>query len=142
MLGKCYLYALETLFDLHASLSTGTVTLGSHMGAVAFDQSATPHVAIAELGASPRLVHGPVLGDFGDLKDKKIGHAWIEGNGYVLDCGSREKEHVLVTRDYYYNYWRINPQECVHYTLHEVTQQVIATGRDFDWSPNGRPPGR
>lgn len=137
MLGNCYLYALETLFDLYATVSTGSVTLGTGLGAVVFDRPATPHVAIAELGESPCLVHGPVLGDFGDLKDRKIGHAWIEGNGYVLDCGSVEKEFVLVTRQYYYDYWRINSAECTQYSIQEATQNVIITGRDSRWSDSG-----
>jgi hypothetical protein len=134
MLGRCYLYALETLYDLYTNLSTGSVTLGGHSGSVIFDAPTAPYARIGELGCEPRLVHGPIIGDFGELMGKKFEHAWIEGNGFVLDCGSVEKEYTLVSGPYYYEYWRINSDECRRYTIHEATGHVIATGRDHGWN--------
>jgi hypothetical protein len=141
MLGKCYQYALETFFDLHASLSCGTFTVGNNTNGFALSNGLAPHVAIPELGATPVLVHGFVLGDSGDIKDKKIGHAWLEGNGYVVDCGSAEKSHLLVERDVYYKYWRIDPNECHHYTLQEATEFILSTGWDSGWKqgPSDKP---
>lgn len=138
MLGKCYQYALETFFDLHANLSCGTLTVGGNTNG--FHLGAAPHIAIPELGPSPVLVHGLIWGDSGEIKDKKIGHAWLEGNGYVVDCGSAEKSHLLVERDVYYQYWRIDPNECHSYTFQEATEFILATGWDSGWKqgPSGQ----
>jgi hypothetical protein len=134
MLGKCYQYALETFFDLHTSLSCGTFTVGT-AGNGFLQNGIAPHIKIGELGANPTLVHGLIVGDSGDIKDQKFGHAWIEGNDYVLDCGSAEKSHLLVERDVYYKYWRIDPAECRRYTFHEATEFILATGWDSGWEP-------
>ena len=133
MLGKCYQYALETFFDLHSSLSCGTVTVGGGANGAHFENGSAPQVSIPELPASPVLVHGPILGDAGDIQDKEFGHAWIEGNGYVVDCGSAEKSHLLVNRDVYYKYWRIKPEECQRYTIQEATEFILSTGWDSGW---------
>jgi hypothetical protein len=133
MLGKCYQYALETFFDLHASLSCGTLMVGSHSNGIDLSNGTAPHIAIPELGAAPFLVHGFVLGDAGDIKDQKLGHAWIEGNGYVVDCGSAEKSHLLVERDVYYQYWRIDPSDCHRFTIQEATEFLLSTGWDSGW---------
>jgi hypothetical protein len=133
MLGKCYAYALETFFDLHTSLSCGTVTVGGAADGLHFENGSAPQVSIPELGAAPVLVHGPILGDSGDIKDKKFGHAWIEGNGHVVDCGSAEKSHLLVDRDVYYKYWRIKPEECQRYSIQEATEFILSTGADSGW---------
>ena len=140
MLGKCYQYALETFFDLHATLSCGTLTVGSNSNGFDRGNGLLPHVAIPELGPMPALVHGFVLGDSGDIQDKKIGHAWLEGNGYVVDCGSAEKSHLLVERDVYYQYWRIDPDECHRYTIQEATEFILSTGWDSGWkqAPSGQ----
>jgi hypothetical protein len=133
MLGKCYQYALETFFDLHANLSCGTLMVGGNTNGFCPSGSAAPHLAIPELGASPVLVHGLIWGDSGEIKDKQFGHAWIEGNGYVVDCGSAEKSHLLVERDVYYQYWRIDPAESHRYTFQEATEFILATGWDSGW---------
>ena len=139
MLGKCYQYALETFFDLHASLSSGTLTVGSHTNGIDLGNGSAPHVAIPELGPMPVLVHGFVLGDSGDIKDVRFGHAWLEGNGYVVDCGSAEKSHLLVERDVYYQYWRIDPSDCHRYSIQEATEFILSTGSDSGWrqGPSG-----
>jgi hypothetical protein len=134
MIGKCYLYALETFFDLHASLSSGVVAVGQAFSVFDAGLAPLPQAQVAELGQFPLLVHGFVLGDSGELKDKRFGHAWLEGNEYVVDCGSREKEHLLERRDVYYKFWRINPEECRRYTLQQAVQHIVATGWDSGWS--------
>ena len=136
MLGKCYQFALETFFDLHSSLSCGTLTVGSNADGLDLNNGLIPEVSIPELGQTPQLVHGFVLGDSGEIKDKKFGHAWVEGNGYVVDCGSKEKSHLLVERDVYYKYWRIDPQECHRYSIQEATEFILATGWDSGWKPD------
>jgi hypothetical protein len=132
MPGKCYQYALETFFDLHTSLSSGTLMVGGNTNGFLKD-GLTPQLTIPQLGDNPVLVHGSILGDSGDIKDQKFGHAWLEGNGYVVDCGSAEKSHLLVERDVYYQYWRIDPNECHRYTIHEATEFLLATGWDSGW---------
>jgi hypothetical protein len=134
MRGKCYRYALESLFDLYAHLSTGMVTVTPSYCAFEFGNMSGPVGNLPLLGECPVLVHGFVVGDYGDLKDEKFGHAWLEGNGYVMDCGSVEKTHEFYDRDFYYEHWRINPQECQRYTIQQATRHVIATGADSGWS--------
>jgi hypothetical protein len=137
MPGNCYRFALETFFDLYAEVSTGSVTVG--VGQFAFEsqrgsQSATMrNENLPELGTSPVLVHGFPFGQSGDVKDTKFGHAWIEGNGCVLDCGTLEKSLWLAHRDDYYKLGRIDATECQHYTLDQVIENVVATGRDGWW---------
>jgi hypothetical protein len=133
MLGKCYQYALETFFDLYTGLSSGSLTVGGNANGFHHGNGLEPHITIPQLGNSPVLVHGQILGDSGDIKDKKFGHAWIEGNGHVVDCGSAEKSHLLVDRDVYYKYWRINPDECQRYSFQEATEFILATGWDSGW---------
>jgi hypothetical protein len=133
MLGRCYLYALETLLDLHTSLSTGTLNIGSGVSFFELNTPFASHINVPQLGEDPVLVHGTVLGDFGDIKDKRFGHAWLEGNGFVMDCGSAEKEHTLVTREAYYDYWRINPVECRRYTFQQAIGHVLSSGWDSGW---------
>ena len=133
MLGRCYLYALETLLDLHTTLSTGTVTIGSGLRSFDLNPALTADINVPQLGADPVLVHGTVHGDFGDIKDKRFGHAWLEGNGFVMDCGSAEKEHTLVTREAYYDYWRIDPDECRRYTFQQAIGHVLSSGWDSHW---------
>jgi hypothetical protein len=133
MFGNCYHYALETFFDLHGGLSSGTVTVGSGWGAFDVESESRPHLDLPELGHSPVLVHGFVLGESGALKDRKFGHAWLEGNGFVVDCGSAKKEHSLVPREEYYRFWRINPAECQSYTIQQATEHLMRTGSISGW---------
>jgi hypothetical protein len=133
MLGKCYQYALETFFDLYASLSSGTLTVSGNSNGFHQGDGLAPHITIPELGPGPVLVHGFVLGDSGDIKDQRFGHAWLEGNGYVVDCGSAEKSHLLVERDVYYQYWRIDPSKCHRFTIQEATEFILTTGWDSGW---------
>jgi hypothetical protein len=133
MFGNCYHYALETFFDLHSGLSSGTVTVGSTAGAFEVGVGSQPYFSLPQLGDSPALVHGFVLGESGDLKDRKFGHAWLEGNGFVVDCGSAQKEHSLVPREQYYQFWRINPAECRHYTIQQATEHLVQTGSISGW---------
>jgi hypothetical protein len=135
MFGNCYHFALETFFDLHAGLSSGTVTVGNSWGAFATGGESPPQLNVPQLGERPLLVHGFVLGETGGLKDRKFGHAWLEGNGYVVDCGSAEKEHSLVPRDEYYRHWRINPAECNYYTIQQATEHLLRTGSISGWHP-------
>jgi hypothetical protein len=132
MLGKCYQYALETFFDLYSSLSSGTLMVGGNTNGF-LNHGETPHVTIPQLGDNPVLVHGSILGDTGDIKDQKFGHAWIEGNGFVVDCGSVKKAPLLVERDVYYQYWRIDSNECHRYTIQEATEFILSTGWDSGW---------
>jgi hypothetical protein len=133
MFGNCYHYALETFFDLHSGLSSGTVTVGNSWGAFEIDRELTAHLNLPQLGNTPQLVHGFVLGDSGALKDRKFGHAWLEGNGHVVDCGSAQKEHSLVLRDEYYEFWRINPAECNYYSIQQATEHLLRTGSISGW---------
>jgi hypothetical protein len=138
MPGNCYRFALETFFDLYADLSTGSVTVG--IGHFAFEplhgaqSAAMRNENLPQLGANPVLVHGFPFGQSGNVKDTKFGHAWIEGNGCVLDCGTLEKSLWLTQRDAYYELGRIDPRECQRFTLDQVIANVVATGRDGWWS--------
>jgi hypothetical protein len=134
MRGNCYLYALEALFDLYATLSTTTISLATSWCAVEVGKRQLTADNVPELGESPLLVHGFIKGDYGKLQGVKFGHAWIEGNGMVMDCGSAEKCHCLVTRDQYYDHWQIDPNECNRYTIQQATQRIIATGSDSEWN--------
>jgi hypothetical protein len=133
MFGNCYHFALETFFDLHSSLSSGTVTVGNSWGAFEIGSASPPQFDLPQLGDRPALVHGFVLGEAGALKDRKFGHAWLEGNGYVVDCGSAHKEHSLVRRDEYYQFWRINPAECHYYSIQQATEHLLRTGSISGW---------
>ena len=135
MFGNCYHYALETFFDLHGGLSSGTVTVGGTSGAFEVGSESQPYFSLPQLGDSPALVHGFLLGQSGELKDRKFGHAWLEGNGFVVDCGSAEKEHSLVPREQYYQFWRINPAECHHYSIQQATEHLLRTGSISGWHP-------
>jgi hypothetical protein len=135
MFGDCYHYALETFFDLHSGLSSGTVTVGNTWGAFEVGSESPPYFHVPQLGDRPVLVHGFVLGDSGGLKDRKFGHAWLEGNGHVVDCGSAQKEHSLLLRDDYYQRWRINPAECHYYTIQQATEHLLRTGSISGWHP-------
>jgi hypothetical protein len=135
MFGRCYHYALETLFDFHAALSSGTLTVGSNSLAFDFGGLSTPLAEIPYLGKNPVLVHGFIVGQSGDLKDTKYGHAWLEGNGHVMDCGSAEKSHQVIPQQQYYEFWRIKPEECHRYTIQEATQHILATGSVSGWHP-------
>jgi hypothetical protein len=135
MFGNCYHYALETFFDLHSGLSSGTVTVGNTWGAFETGDGGPAQFTLPQLGDSPRLVHGFVLGDSGALKDRKFGHAWLEGNGFVVDCGSAQKEHSLVLREEFYQFWRINPAECHYYTIQQATEHLLRTGSISGWHP-------
>jgi hypothetical protein len=133
MFGRCYRYALETLLDLHTSLSTGVVTVGSGLNSFDLNTASAPDIKVPQLGNNPVLVHGMVVGDTGEIKDKRFEHAWLEGNGFVMDCGSAVKEHTLLTRDAYYEYWRIKPDECRRYTFQEAIGHVLCSGWDSGW---------
>jgi hypothetical protein len=135
MFGDCYHYALETFFDLHSGLSSGTVTVGNTWGAFETLSTSAPQFNVPQLGKSPVLVHGFVVGNSGGLRDRKFGHAWLEGNGYVVDCGSAHKEHSLVPRDEYYQFWRVNPAECHYYTIQQATEHLLQTGSISGWHP-------
>ena len=138
MPGNCYRFALETFFDLFADISTGSVTVG--VGQFAFESQHGTRSAemrnenLPQLGPNPLLVHGFPFGQSGDVKDTKFGHAWIEGNGWVLDCGTLEKSLWLTPRDDYYELGRIDPTECQRHSLDQVVANVVATGRDGWWS--------
>jgi len=79
------------------------------------------------------LVHGFIVGRSGDLENVKFGHAWLEGNGCVLDCGSEEKLYQVVPREVYYDFWRINPADCRYYTIEEARDQMLKTGTVTGW---------
>jgi hypothetical protein len=150
MPGNCYRFALETYLDLYADLSSGSVIVGADQ--FAFGPLSRGHAQtrrnenLPDLGPDPVLVHGFPFGQAGNVKDKKFGHAWIEGNGCVMDCGTLEKSLWLTHRDAYYELGRIDPQECQRYTFDQVIGKVVATGKDGGWSlpPNdvaARPTG-
>jgi hypothetical protein len=134
MLGQCYHYALETLFDLHARLSSGTVTIGNN-GCVFESSAPSGSLHFPELGNEPLLVHGFIVGRSGELKGVKFGHAWLEGNGYVVDCGSMRKEHNAVRRERYYDFWQVKDEECQRYTVQQATERILATGSITGWHP-------
>jgi hypothetical protein len=135
MFGKCYHYALATFFDLYACLSSGTVMATPDGGFIDLGDQALqqPYIDVPQLGRAPVLVHGFVVGRSREIKDIKFGHAWIEGNGFVLDCGSAEKVHALVPLDRYYEFWSIKPEECHRYTLQQATHHIIITGTLSHW---------
>jgi hypothetical protein len=127
--------ALQTLFDLHLELSSGTIVVGSNGGALESMGGLAPPATFPELGNAPVLVHGYVRGSSGELKDIKFGHAWLEGNDFVLDCGSAELRHILVPVDHYYASWRINSEECHRYTIQQAIQHLVASGLINGWHP-------
>ncbi|MEX2142443.1 MAG: hypothetical protein WD894_24525 [Pirellulales bacterium] len=138
MPGNCYRFALETFLDLYADLSSGSVIIGANQCVFEphfrGDAATIRNENLPALGPNPVLVHGFPFGQAGNVKDQKIGHAWIEGNGYVVDCGTLEKTLWLTDRDAYYELGRIDPQECHHYTVDQVIGQIVATGRDGWWN--------
>jgi hypothetical protein len=135
MFGNCYRYALETLFDLQARRPNGTVIATSDSSAFDMGGVLSPLADLPHLGKKPVLVHGFIVGRSGELQDQKFGHAWLEGNEWVMDCGSAEKLHQVVRRQEYYDFWRINPSECRHYTLHEANERIFLTGSISGWHP-------
>ena len=137
-MGNCYRYALEMLRDLYASPSSETVMVG--LNCFAYEATGTPggawvrNLSLPELGDNPLLVHGFPVGRAGVVQGRKFGHAWLEGNGYVVDCGTHEKKLSLVSRERYYRLGCIDPAECRRYTIEQAAQHVLDTGTDGLWS--------
>ncbi len=138
MLGRCYEYAFETLTELHSLIPNGTVISASDSSAFDMGGQFSPLADLPHLGKKPVLVHGFIVGQSGELKDKKFGHAWLEGNSFVLDCGSEELLHQVVLRQKYYQFWQINPAECRQYTLEEARRRMFETGAVSGWHPPPR----
>jgi hypothetical protein len=128
-------------FNLYVSQSSQTVTIGADY--CASEAFCHPQVAwirnlsLPELGGNPVLVHGFPIGQGGVVDGKKICHAWLEGNGYVVDCGTHERALNLVSRERYYHLGRIDPHECHRYTIEQAAEHILDTGQDGLWS---RPP--
>ena len=139
MLGRCYEYALETLTELHALIPNGRIIAASDSSAFDMGGMFSPLADLPHLGQNPVLVHGFIVGQAGELKDQKFGHAWLEGNGFVLDCGSEEKMYQVVLKKRYYEAWNIDPAECRQYTLEQARERMFVTGAVSGWHPP--PPG-
>jgi hypothetical protein len=137
-MGNCYRFALETLLDLYGGQSSETVSVGADFFATETlgDSGGAwvRNLRLLELGDCPVLVHGFPVGKAGVVQGKKFGHAWLEGNGYVVDCGTHEKKHSLVSRERYYRLGCIDPSECHRYTIEQAAQHVLDTGTDGLWS--------
>ena len=85
-------------------------------------------------GDTPKLVHGYCL-RFKTIGETPVpsGHAWIEGNGYVLDCGSYIPKLSHHPQEFYY---RDKDVFVVHsYTREEAERRFEATRLPFPWDP-------
>lgn len=137
-MGNCYRYALEAFLDLFASRSSESVSVGA--GYFATELPGDPrgewvrNLSLPELGDSPVLVHGFPVGQAGVVQGKKFGHAWLEGNGYIVDCGTHQRQLSLVPRERYYRLGFIDPAECHRYTIEQAAQHILDTGTDGLWS--------
>ena len=137
-MGNCYRFALEMFLNLYASQASETVTIGADYfasEAIVHPQCAwVRNLHLPELGDNPVLVHGFPIGEGGVVHGKKICHAWLEGNGHVVDCGTHERVLSLVSRERYYRLGRIDPHECHRYTIEQAAEHILDTGKDGLWS--------
>jgi len=66
----------------------------------------------------------------------RFGHAWIEGNGIVIDLTkSHERPDWIGPKAEYYRMGRIVEAECRRYSLAEIEQHVQAHGHAGPWQP-------
>jgi hypothetical protein len=108
--GRCYKLALEAMLE----------------------QSGFRLSAFFPPGVEPRLVHGYCIGKHTDGKPKKTGHAWIEDDDLVLDCGSYVWSPRPQRKELYYPDRKV--QEAYRYNRHEVEAAMEKYHVYYPWN--------
>jgi hypothetical protein len=90
---------------------------------------------LRHLGKTPMLVHGScdLLNPQGGTE--RSGHAWIEGENAVLDCGSYILKPTLLPKDRFYQ--EKNARRLYAYTREEAERHYRDAGCPYPWD---RPP--